>query len=154
MTDDQLAKLQRLRAEALQGGGPERVAKQHALGKWTARERLAYLLDEGSFQELGMFVKHQISEFGMDRKRYAGDAVVTGLGTLGGRQVAVYAQDFTVLGGSFSEMHARKIVALQDLALDAGVPIIGIMDSGGARIQEGIRGLAGYGAMFSRNVLS
>ncbi|NOZ50247.1 MAG: acyl-CoA carboxylase subunit beta [Chloroflexi bacterium] len=154
MTDHQLAKLQRLKEEALQGGGEARVARQHELGKWTARERIDHLLDAGSFQELGMFVKHQIADFGMDKKRYAGDAVITGLGAIAGRQVAVYAQDFTVLGGSFSQMHARKIVTLQDMALEAGVPIIGLMDSGGARIQEGIRGLAGYGAMFSRNVLS
>ncbi len=151
---DHLDKLQRLKQEALQGGGEKRVQKQHALGKFTARERLERLLDPGSFQELGMFVKHQVSEMGMGDKRFAGDAVVTGFGTINGRQVAVFAQDFTVLGGTFSEMHARKIVMLQDLALEAGAPIIGLMDSGGARIQEGIRGLAGYGSMFTRNVLS
>ncbi len=151
---DHLDKLQRLKQEALQGGGEKRVQKQHALGKLTARERLERLLDPGSFQELGMFVKHQISEMGMGDKRFPGDAVVTGFGTINGRQVAVFAQDFTVLGGTFSEMHARKIVMLQDLALEAGAPIIGLMDSGGARIQEGIRGLAGYGSMFTRNVLS
>ncbi len=151
---DHLDKLQRLKQEALQGGGEKRVQKQHSLGKLTARERLEQLLDAGSFQELGMFVKHQVTDFGMDKKRFPGDAVVTGFGTIDGREVAVYAQDFTVLGGTFSEMHARKIVQLQDLALEAGRPIIGLMDSGGARIQEGIRGLAGYGAMFTRNVLS
>jgi len=151
---DHLEKLQRLKQEAAQGGGEKRVARQHSLGKMTARERVERLLDPGSFQELGMFVKHQVSDFGMDRKRYPGDAVITGFGTIDGREVAVYAQDFTVLGGTFSEMHARKIVQLQDLALEAGTPIIGLMDSGGARIQEGIRGLAGYGAMFTRNVLS
>ncbi len=154
MTDHHLAKLQRLQQQAMQGGGEARVKRQHEQGKWTARERIQYLLDEGSFQELGMFVKHQISEFGMQQKRFAGDGVVTGFGTIDGHDVAVYAQDFTVLGGTFSEMHARKIVTLQDMALETGVPIIGLMDSGGARIQEGIRGLAGYGAMFSRNVLS
>ncbi len=151
---DHLEKLQQLKQEALQGGGERRVKKQHAMGKLTARERLEQLLDPGSFQELGMFVKHQVSEMGMAAKRIPGDAVVTGFGTIDGRQVAVYAQDFTVLGGTFSEMHARKIVTLQDLALEAGAPIIGLMDSGGARIQEGIRGLAGYGSMFTRNVLS
>ncbi len=151
---DHLDKLQQLKQEALQGGGEKRVQKQHRLGKLTARERLERLLDAGSFQELGMFVKHQVSDFGMDKKRFAGDAVVTGFGTIDGREVAVFAQDFTVLGGTFSEMHARKIVQLQDLALAAGRPIIGLMDSGGARIQEGIRGLAGYGAMFTRNVLA
>ncbi len=151
---DHLDKLRQLKHEALQGGGERRVQKQHALGKLTARERLERLLDPGSFQELGMFVKHQVTEMGMADKRIPGDAVVTGFGTIDGRQVAVYAQDFTVLGGTFSEMHARKIVMLQDLALEAGAPIIGLMDSGGARIQEGIRGLAGYGSMFTRNVLS
>ena len=151
---DHLDKLRQRKEEAMLGGGEARIAKQHAAGKLTARERIQLLLDPGSFQELGMFVKHQISDFGMDKKRYPGDGVVTGFGTVDGRQIAVYAQDFTVLGGTFSEMHARKIVALQDLALEAGVPIIGLMDSGGARIQEGIRGLAGYGDMFTRNVLS
>ena len=151
---DHLEKLRSYKQEALQGGGEKRVQKQHEMGKLTARERLEALLDPGSFQELGMFVKHQISEMGMADKRFPGDAVITGFGTIDGRQVAVYAQDFTVLGGTFSEMHARKIVQLQDLALEAGAPIIGLMDSGGARIQEGIRGLAGYGAMFTRNVLS
>jgi len=151
---DHLEKLQKLKQDALQGGGEKRVQKQHQMGKLTARERLDLLLDPGSFQELGMFVKHQVSDMGMADKRFPGDAVITGFGTIDGRQVAVYAQDFTVLGGTFSEMHARKIVALQDLALEAGAPIIGLMDSGGARIQEGIRGLAGYGSMFTRNALS
>ncbi len=151
---DHLAQLHQKKEQALQGGGEARVRKQHAMGKLTARERLEKLLDPGSFQELGMFVKHQVADMGMANKRFFGDAVVTGFGTIDGRQVAVYAQDFTVLGGTFSEMHARKIVALQDLALEAGAPIIGLMDSGGARIQEGIRGLAGYGSMFTRNVLS
>ena len=151
---EHLQELRRLQEEARQGGGEKRVEKQHSLGKLTARERLEKLLDPGSFQELGMFVKHQVSGFGMEKKRYPGDAVVTGFGTIDGREVAVYAQDFTVLGGSFSEMHARKIIQLQDLALEAGRPIIGMMDSGGARIQEGIRGLAGYGGMFTRNVLA
>ena len=151
---DHLEKLQKLKLEALQGGGEKRVQKQHAMGKLTARARLEQLLDPGSFQELGMFIKHQVREMGMADKRFPGDAVITGFGTIDGRQVAVYAQDFTVLGGTFSEMHARKIVQLQDLALEAGAPIIGLMDSGGARIQEGIRGLAGYGSMFTRNVLS
>jgi acetyl-CoA carboxylase carboxyltransferase component len=151
---EHLKKLHQLQEEALQGGGERRIQKQRSLGKLTARERLERLLDPGSFQELGMFVKHQVSGFGMEKKRFPGDAVVTGFGTIDGREVAVYAQDFTVLGGSFSEMHARKIIQLQDLALEAGRPIIGMMDSGGARIQEGIRGLAGYGGMFTRNVLA
>jgi len=151
---DHLERLRRLKQESLQGGGAKRVARQHAMGKMTARERLARLLDPGSFQELGMFVKHRTTDFDMDRRRYAGDAVVTGFGAIDGREVAVYAQDFTVLGGTFAEMHARKITHLQDLALEAGTPIIGLMDSGGARIQEGIQGLAGYGSMFTRNVLS
>ncbi|HEY79889.1 MAG TPA: acyl-CoA carboxylase subunit beta [Anaerolineae bacterium] len=151
---DPLEQLRRFKEEAAKGGGEARIARQHAAGKLTARERIQLLVDAGSFQELGMFVKHQIADFGMDKKRYLGDAVVTGFATIDGRQVAVYAQDFTVLGGTFSEMHARKIVQLQDLALEAGIPIIGLMDSGGARIQEGVRGLAGYGDMFTRNVLS
>ncbi len=151
---DPLNELNRLKEQALLGGGEKRIARQHAAGKLTVRERIQLLMDVGSFQELGMFVKHQISDFGMDRKRIPGDAVVTGFGTIDGREVAVFAQDFTVLGGTFSEMHARKIVQLQDLALEAGAPIIGLMDSGGARIQEGIRGLAGYGEMFTRNVLA
>ena len=151
---DHLERLRRLKQESLQGGGEKRIERQHAKGKMTARERLDRLLDPGSFQELGMFVKHRSTDFGMDKKRYAGDAVVTGFGAIDGREVAVYAQDFTVLGGTFAEMHARKITHLQELALEAGTPIIGLMDSGGARIQEGIQGLAGYGSMFTRNVLS
>ncbi len=151
---DHLTDLQQRREQAMQGGGEARIAKQHKKGKMTARERLALLLDEGSFQELGLLVTHRAHDFGMDDKRYATDAVVTGFGEINSRRVAVYAQDFTVLGGTFSEMHAEKIVQVQKLALENGVPLIGLLDSGGARIQEGVRGLAGYGKMFVQNVLA
>ena len=151
---DHLAELRQRRERARQGGGEVRIEQQHNRGKLTARERLALLLDEGSFQELGLLVTHQIHDFNMDSKRFAGDGVVTGYGKIKGRRVAVYAQDFTVLGGSFSEMHANKIVQVQKLALESGIPLIGLLDSGGARIQEGVRGLAGYGKMFTQNVLA
>ena len=149
-----LKKLQALRDRARQGGGPERVARQHAAGKLTARERIALLLDEGSFDEIGSLATHHVTDFGMEKKRFLGDGVVTGFGTIGGRRVAVYAQDFTVLGGSFSEMQANKISRLLDLARESGIPLIGLIESGGARIQEGVRGLAGYGRLFTRNVLA
>jgi len=151
---DHLIDLQLKRRQAMQGGGEDRIGKQHKQGKMTARERLGLLLDGDSFQELGLFVTHRTQDFGMDKKRFATDAVVTGFGKIQGRRVAVYAQDFTVLGGSFSEMHANKIVQVQKLALENGVPLIGLLDSGGARIQEGVRGLAGYGRMFVQNVLA
>ncbi|HEY52193.1 MAG TPA: acyl-CoA carboxylase subunit beta [Caldilineae bacterium] len=151
---DPLTELQQRRERAMQGGGEARVKQQHRHGKLTARERLALLLDEGTFQELGLLVTHRIHDFDMDRKRFAGDGVVTGYGKIKGRRVAVYAQDFTVLGGSFAEMHANKIVQVQKLALENGIPLIGLLDSGGARIQEGVRGLAGYGKMFTQNVLA
>ena len=151
---DHVTDLGKRREQAMQGGGEARIAKQHEQGKLTARERLAILLDEGSFQELGLLVTHRAHDFGMDSKRFATDAVVTGFGKINGRRVAVFAQDFTVLGGSFSEMHAEKIVQVQKLALENGVPLIGLLDSGGARIQEGVRGLAGYGKMFVQNVMA
>ena len=151
---DHLTDLGQRREQAMQGGGEARIVKQHQQGKLTARERLGLLLDGGSFQELGLLVTHRAHDFGMDGKRFATDAVVTGFGKINGRRVAVYAQDFTVLGGTFSEMHANKIVQVQKLALENGVPLIGLLDSGGARIQEGVRGLAGYGKMFVQNVLA
>ena len=153
MTDD-LATLRTMRTRALEGGGPERVAAQHARGKLTARERLALLLDDGSFQEMGALATHDEIEFGLADQRYPGDGVVAGFGKINGRRVAVFAQDFTVLGGSFSKVQANKISRIQDLALESGVPLIGLNDSGGARIQEGVGSLAAYGEVFVRNVLA
>lgn len=152
--NDYLIKLRELREKAIEGGGPERIAQQHARGKLTARERLALLLDEGSFQELGALATHNLTDFGMGKQRFPGDGIVTGFGKINGRRVAVYAQDFTVLGGSFSEVQSTKICHIQDLALESGIPLIGLNDSGGARIQEGVRSLAAYGEVFTRNVLA
>ena len=152
--NDYLATLRDMREKALQGGGAERVQQLHAKGKFTARERLALLLDEGSFQELGALATHNCADFGMADQRFPGDGVVTGFGKINGRRVAVFAQDFTVLGGSFSEVQSRKICRIQDLALESGIPLIGLNDSGGARIQEGVRSLAAYGEVFTRNVLA
>ncbi len=152
--EEKLAELQRLREQARLGGGPERIQKQHAKGKLTARERINLLLDSGSFRELDMFVTHRFSDFGLDKQRYLGDGVVTGYGTINGRLVYVYAQDFTVLGGSLGEAHARKICKIMDLALKNGAPVVGISDSGGARIQEGVVSLAGYADIFLRNTLA
>ncbi len=142
------------REEVLKGGGEERVAKQHRLGKHTARERIALLLDEGSFVEFDMLVKHRSTYFGLDKKVLPADGVVTGWGRINGRPVAVFAQDFTVQGGSLGEMHAKKICKVQDFALKNGMPIIGINDSGGARIQEGVDSLYGYGEIFYRNTVA
>ncbi len=134
------------------GGGANRIAKQHEKKRLTARERILYLLDEGSFEEIGMLVTHRTTEFGMDKEIYYGDGVVTGYGTIHGRLVYVFAQDFTVFGGSLSETHAEKICKVMDLALRNGAPMIGLNDSGGARIQEGVRSLGGYADIFHRNV--
>src|SRR5512137_758630 len=153
-TSDQLKTLRAMRSRAILGGGPKRIEQQHARGKLTARERLALLLDEGSFQEFGALATHNTSEFGLDQQRFPGDGIVTGFGKINGRRVAVFAQDFTVLGGSFSEVQAHKICRIQDLALESGVPLIGLNDSGGARIQEGVRSLAAYGEVFVRNVMA
>ncbi len=147
-------KLARKQAEALQGGGADKVAAQHAKGKLSARERLEVLLDPGTFVEIGALVTHRSREFGLEKQRIPGDGVITGMGHVNGRPVYVFSQDFTVFGGSLSEMHAQKIVRLQDLALENGLPIIGLNDSGGARIQEGILSLAGYADIFYRNVLA
>ncbi len=144
--------LNRRRAEALKGGGEKRIDKQHEKKKLTARERIRYLLDAGSFEELGSLVTHRTTDFGMADQQYYGDGVVTGYGTINGRLVYVYAQDFTIFGGSLSETHAEKICKLMDLAVKAGAPVIGLNDSGGARIQEGVRSLAGYADIFYRNV--
>ncbi|MDE7437860.1 MAG: acyl-CoA carboxylase subunit beta [Muribaculaceae bacterium] len=142
------------RAEARLGGGEKAIEKQHQRGKYTARERIAMLLDEGSFEELDMFVTHRSTNFGMDKKHPLGDGVVTGFGTVEGRLVYVFAQDFTVLGGSLSETMAQKICKVMDMAMKMGAPVIGLNDSGGARIQEGINALAGYSEIFQRNILA
>lgn len=147
-----LDQLETRRAEARLGGGERRVAAQHAKGKLTARERLEVLLDEGSFEEYDMYVTHRCVDFGMAEQKVAGDGVVTGWGTINGRQVYVFSQDFTVLGGSLSETHAQKICKIMDMALRNGAPVIGLNDSGGARIQEGVASLAGYADVFKRNV--
>lgn len=148
------ADLDRRRAEARAGGGEARVARQHEKGKLTARERLDILLDPGSFQELGQFVRHQATGFGLERQRPYGDGVVTGWGSIDGRMVYVYSQDFTVFGGSLGLAHARKIVQLMELAMENGAPVIGLNDSGGARIQEGVAALGGYADLFLQNTLA
>ena len=142
------------RAEARIGGGEKAIEKQHAKGKYTARERIAQLLDEGSFEELDMFVTHRCTNFGQDKKHTLGDGVVTGFGTIEGRLVYVFAQDFTVNAGSLSETMAQKICKIMDLAMKMGAPVIGLNDSGGARIQEGINALAGYSEIIQRNILA
>lgn len=149
---DRLSILRSKREQALLGGGRARIDAQHARGKLTARERLAILLDEASFQELGALATHHTTDFGMDKQRIPGDGIITGFGKIQGRRVAVYAQDFTVLGGSFSEVQSNKISRIQDLAIESGIPLIGLNDSGGARVQEGVRSLAAYGEVFVRNV--
>lgn len=145
-------RLKRMQAEAVLGGGAERIAAQQAKGKLTARERLDLLLDEGSFEELGQLVTHRSNLFGLDKQHFLGDGVVTGYGTVAGRLVYVFSQDFTVLGGSLAEAHAEKICRVMDLAMDNGAPVIGLNDSGGARIQEGVVSLGGYADIFHRNV--
>ena len=152
--DEKLSKLEQLRAETEKGGGEERLKAQHARGKLSARERLNLLLDEGSFVELDRFVTHRSTDFGLAERKVLGDGVVTGYGTIHGRLVYVFSQDFTVLGGSLSEAHAEKIVKVQELALKNGAPIIGLNDSGGARIQEGVVSLGGYAEIFLRNTLA
>ncbi len=141
-------------AEAHLGGGKNRIAKQHTNKKLTARERIDYLMDEGSFEEIGMLVTHRTTDFGMDKELYYGDGVITGYGTINTRLVYIFAQDFTVFGGSLSETHAEKICKVMDMALKMGAPMIGLNDSGGARIQEGVRSLGGYADIFYRNVQS
>ncbi len=151
---NKFAELDRKNQEALTGGGQKRTEQQHAKGKLTARERLHLLLDEGSFEELGKFVMHRSKDFGLDKEYYLGDGVVTGYGTIDGRLVYVFSQDFTVFGGSLSETHAEKIVKIMDLAMKNGAPLIGLNDSGGARIQEGVVSLGGYADIFYRNTLA
>ena len=153
MSGKALAELNRRHTEAELGGGGARVDKQHQLGKLTARERIALLLDPASFVELDKFVTHRCTNFGLESEKYLGDGVITGYGTIEGRQVFLFAQDFTVFGGSLSETYARKITKIMDLAVEVGCPVIGLNDSGGARIQEGVQSLAGYAEIFLRNVL-
>ena len=153
----QVEKIQELiakREKARIGGGEKAIEKQHAKGKFTARERIAMLLDEGSFEEMDMFVEHRCTNFGMEKKHYLGDGVVTGSGTICGRLVYVFAQDFTVSAGSLSEMLAAKICKVMDMAMKVGAPVIGLNDSGGARLQEGINALAGYAEIFQRNIMA
>jgi propionyl-CoA carboxylase beta chain len=151
---DILEQLTRRRDEARLGGGQKRIDAQHKRGKLTARERIDLLLDEGSFEEFDMFVEHRCTDFGMEKQKIPGDGVVTGWGTVNGRTVYLFAKDFTVFGGSLSEAHAKKITKIQDMALQNRAPIIGIFDAGGARIQEGVAALGGYGEVFQRNVLA
>ncbi len=151
---DIIEKLEVRRAGAKKGGGEARIEAQHKRGKLTARERIELLLDKGSFEEFDMFVEHRSSEFGMEKSKIPGDGVVTGWGTVNGRTVFLFSKDFTVFGGSLSETHAQKIVKVQDMAMKARAPIIGLFDAGGARIQEGVAALGGYGEVFKRNVIA
>lgn len=151
---DKITELQQKIEQALEGGGKKRIEAQHKKGKLTARERIHFLLDEGSFEEIGMLVTHRATDFGLDKEVYLGDGVVTGYGTIDGRLVYVFSQDFTVFGGSLSETHAEKICKIMDLAMKNGAPVIGLNDSGGARIQEGVVSLAGYADIFYRNTLA
>jgi propionyl-CoA carboxylase beta chain len=151
---DKIQVLNEKKEKALLGGGKERIEKHHSQGKLTARERLHFLLDEGSFEEIGMLVTHRATDFGLDKQRFYGDGVVTGYGTIHGRLTYVFSQDFTVFGGSLSETHAEKICKLMDLAMQNGAPIIGLNDSGGARIQEGVVSLGGYADIFYRNTIA
>src|SRR5690349_4279827 len=151
---DILEKLEERRRRARAGGGEVRIDAQHKRGKLTARERLELLADKGSFEEFDMFVEHRSGEFGMEKSKIPGDGVVTGWGTVNGRTIFAFAKDFTVFGGSLSEAHAQKIVKIQDMAMKARAPVIGLFDAGGARIQEGVAALGGYGEVFKRNVIA
>jgi propionyl-CoA carboxylase beta chain len=151
---DMLERLADRRSQARLGGGEKRIAAQHKRGKLTARERIELLLDHGSFEEFDMFVQHRSTDFGMAEAKIPGDGVVTGWGTVNGRKVFVFSKDFTVFGGSLSEAHAQKIMKVQDMALRARAPIVGLFDAGGARIQEGVAALGGYGEVFKRNVIA
>ena len=153
-TNGKLDELVQRRQEVLAGGGPERIRQQHAKGKLTARERISLLVDPGSFEELGAFVVHRSNDFGAGEKRHPGDAVVTGYARINGRLTYIYSQDFTVFGGSLSEVVAEKICKVMDMAMKNGAPIVGLADSGGARIQEGVVSLAGYGDIFLRNTMA
>ncbi|MEZ4771460.1 MAG: acyl-CoA carboxylase subunit beta [Caldilineales bacterium] len=153
-TNPQIEHLRMRKQQALRGGGEDRIARQHAAGKLTARERLDFMLDKGSFRELDMFVTHRSHDFGLEKQRFMGDGVVTGYGTVDGRPVYVFSQDFTVFGGSLSETHAEKIVKIMELAMKNGAPVVGLNDSGGARIQEGVVSLGGYADVFLLNTLA
>src|SRR5450432_4274746 len=153
-TEEKIAALHDLKRAATLGGGQARIDAQHKKGKLTARERLDLLLDPDTFNELDMFVTHRATDFGLDEQKIPGDGVVTGYGQIEGRLVYVFSQDFTVFGGSLSEAHAEKICKIMDLAMKNGAPVIGLNDSGGARIQEGVRSLAGYADIFLRNTLA
>ena len=152
--NDKLKDLEKRLAEAMLGGGEDRIESQHKKGKLTARERIHFLLDEGTFEEVGTLVTHRSTDFGMESKLFYGDGVVTGFGKINGRIVYVFAQDFTVFGGSLSETHAEKICKIMDLAMKNGAPVIGLNDSGGARIQEGVQSLGGYADIFYRNTIA
>jgi acetyl-CoA carboxylase carboxyltransferase component len=154
MTNPSIEKLRQLRAESQQGGGEARIKKQRDAGKMTARERIELLLDRGSFHEIDAFATHRETNFGMDKQTYLGDSVITGWGTVDGRLVYVFSQDFTIFGGSLGEVHAAKICKIMDMAMRNGAPVIGINDSGGARIQEGVGSLGGYADIFLRNTLA
>src|ERR1700749_3994622 len=151
---DILEQLEKKREAARQGGGEKRIAAQHKKGKLTARERIELLMDEGTFEEWDMFVEHRSVDFGMADNKIPGDGVVTGYGMINGRLVFVFSQDFTVFGGALSEAHAEKICKVMDQAMKVGAPVIGINDSGGARIQEGVASLGGYAEVFQRNVMA
>ncbi|WP_203225746.1 carboxyl transferase domain-containing protein [Fervidobacterium islandicum] len=152
--EELIQQLKSMEAEVEQGGGRDKIEKQHAEGKLTARERLQLLFDEGTFEEIDKFVKHRNTMFGLDKMKLPADGVVTGIGKVNGRPVAAFSQDFTVMGGSLGEMHAKKIMKVMDLALKMGIPLVGINDSGGARIQEGVDSLYGYGEIFFRNTIA
>jgi propionyl-CoA carboxylase beta chain len=152
--DPKIQHLRQLKEQGQRGGGEERLAVQHQRGRLSARERLDLLLDKGSFRELDAFVTHRTSDFGLADKKYLADSVVTGWGTINSRLVYVFSQDFTVFGGSLGEVHAAKICKIMDMALKSGAPVIGLNDSGGARIQEGVVSLGGYADIFLRNTLA
>ena len=149
---EKLANLEQKKQEALLGGGAKRIESQHKKGKLTARERIEVLLDTNSFEEIGMLVTHRSTNFGLENEKYLGDGVVTGYGKINGRLVYVFSQDFTVMGGSLAEAHAQKICKIMDLSMKNGAPLIGLNDSGGARIQEGVVSLGGYADIFYKNV--
>ena len=154
MATDKIKELHELREKISLGGGQKGIDKQHSLGKLTARERIDLLLDKESFTEIDAFVKHRCTDFGMEKKEAPGEGVVTGYGRVNGRLIYVFAQDFTVIGGSLGEMHAQKICKVLDLAMKMGAPVVGMNDSGGARIQEGVDALSGYGKIFYRNAVA
>ena len=151
---DKIEKLSKLKEEAKLGGGETRIKSQHEKGKLTARERIELLVDEGSFEEIDIFVKHRATDFGLDKQHFPGDGVVTGFARIDKRPIALFSQDFTVFGGSLSETHAEKIVKVMNMAMKAGIPVIGLNDSGGARIQEGVVSLGGYADIFLLNTLA